>query len=599
MSRPATLSRVMAIAIAFLAALPAFGAADPHKVLWLSFNDISSLDPQQSTDIYSTRISSQIFEALYQFEYLATPSRVIPDTAKALPVVSADGKTWTITLRPGILFTDDPVFRGKPRELAAQDYVYSIERAMDPNLRNGGDPALSDALVGARALVDAARKPGARFDYDTPIAGLRATGRYTLQLQLTQPDYTMLERLAGLPAMAVAREVVEAAGADVTSHPVGTGPYRLVEWKRATKVVLEANAHYRSIAFPPSSDPRQAALEKSMQGKTLPQIGRVEVSIIEESQPAILAFEQGSLDLLSLGGNDIRVVFDGDHLKPALAKRGVVHEHYATPFLTFSYFNMKDPIVGGYSNAQIALRRAMTMGFNVDEMIRVLFAGNAQVANQLLPPGSSGFDPSLPTRSQYDPAAARALLDHFGFKDRDGDGYREMPDGKPLIVVRGTLPESWYREADTLFKKNMDAIGIRMNVEQRTFSELINMSRAGKLQMFNLGYHSLEPSGFEILPTLWSKSPPGDTNQSFFSRPEYDAAYEEFLRTPDGPKRVALARRMTEIEQIYMPMMLHTFGIGNTLYYPWLQGYWPSAYTYAWKYLDIDVAKRDAALAKW
>ena len=598
MSRP-MMSRLVTIAIAVLAALPAFGAADPHKVLRLSFNDISSLDPQQGTDIYSTRIASQIFEALYQFEYLATPSRVIPDTAKALPVVSADGKTWTITLRPGILFTDDPAFKGKARELVAQDYVYSIERAMDPNLRNGGDPALSDELVGARALVDAARKPGARFDYDAPIAGLRATGRYTLQLQLTQPDYTMLERLAGLPAMAVAREVVEAAGTDVTSHPVGTGPYRLVEWKRATKVVLEANAHYRSIAFPQSSDPRQAALVKSMQGKTLPRIGRVEVSIIEESQPAILAFEQGSLDLLSLGGNDIRVVFDGDHLKPALVKRGVVHEHYATPFLTFSYFNMKDPIVGGYSNAQIALRRAMTMGFNLDEMIRVLFAGNAQVANQLLPPGSSGFDPSLPTRSQYDPAAARALLDHFGFKDRDGDGYRETPDGKPLTVVRGTLPESWYREADTLFKKNMDAIGIRMNVEQRTFSELINMARAGKLQMFNLGYRSLEPSGFEILQTLWSKSPPGDTNQSFFSRPEYDAAYEEFLRTPDGPRRVALVRRMTEIEQIYMPMMLHTFGVGNTLYYPWLEGYWPSAYTYAWKYLDIDVARRSAALAKW
>jgi oligopeptide transport system substrate-binding protein len=239
------------------------------------------------------------------------------------------------------------------------------------------------------------------------------------------------------------------------------------------------------------------------------------------------------------------------------------------------------------------------MGFNLDELIRVLFAGNAQIANQLLPPGSTGFDPSLPVKSLYDPAAARALLDRFGFKDRDGDGYRETPDGKPLTIVRGTLPESWYREADTLFKKNMDAIGIRMNVEQRTFSELNNMSRVGKLQMFNLGYRSLQPSGFEILQSLWGKSPFGDVNVSRFSRPEYDAAYERFLRTPDGPERIALARRMTEIEQIYMPMMLHTFGIGNTLIYPWLEGYWPSAFTYTWKYLDIDVAKRDAALARW
>jgi ABC-type transport system substrate-binding protein len=277
----------------------------------------------------------------------------------------------------------------------------------------------------------------------------------------------------------------------------------------------------------------------------------------------------------------------------------VLHAKYAAPNLTFTYFNMEDPVIGGYGNAQIALRRAMTMGFNLDEMIRVLFAGNAQIANPLLPPGSTGFDPSLPTKSPYNPAAARALLDRFGFKDRDGDGYRETPDGKPLIIVRGTMPESWYREADTLFKKNMDAIGIRMQVEQHTFSELLNMSRAGKLQMFNMGYRSLEPSGFEILQTLWSKSPPGDVNLSHFNRPEYDAAYEQFLRTPDGPERVALARRMTEVEQIYMPLMLHTFGIGNTLTYPWLKGYWPSAFTYTWKYLDIDVAARKAALAKW
>jgi peptide/nickel transport system substrate-binding protein len=119
-------------------------------------------------------------------------------------------------------------------------------------------------------------------------------------------------------------------------------------------------------------------------------------------------------------------------------------------------------VVGGYSNAQVALRRAIAMGFDVDNFIKVLFAGNALPANQLLPPGVNGHDPTVPPKSLYDPARARALLDRFGFKDVDGDGYRETPDGKPLTLVRGTLPESWYRDADTLWKKNMDAIGIRM-----------------------------------------------------------------------------------------------------------------------------------------
>ena len=588
-------SRLLIIVLTTLCLpLTALGAADPTKVLRVSSYDIASLDPQQGTDLYSTRVASTIFEALYQFDYLAEPTKVIPNTAESPPVITDGGRTWTIKLKRGILFADAPAFKGKPRELVAEDYAYSIKRSIDPNLLTGGDPALTDLIEGARPVVDAARKPGTKFDYDVPISGLHVLDRYTLQIRLTSVDYTFLERLAGLAAMAVAREVVAAAGDDIRSQPVGTGPYQLKEWKRASRVVLEANPHYRGIGFPESNDPRHRALVESMRGKTLPQIGRIEISIIEESQPNILAFEQGDLDYVLLGGNDVRSVLDGDKLKPDLLTKGVMRIRFGAPNITFTYFNMKDPIVGGYSKAQIALRRAIAMGFNVDELIKVLFAGQALPANQLLPPGVDGHDPSLPTKSLYDPAAAQALLDHFGFKDRDSDGYRKTPDGKPLTLIRGTLPESWYREADTLWKKNMDAIGIRMQVDQKTFTELVNMSRAGKLQMFNLGYRSLEPSGYQILQTLWSRSPT-DTNPSQFSNPDYDAAYEQFLRTPSGPARVALARKMSDVSQIYIPMVLHTFGIGNTLLYPWVQGYWPSQFGFAYKYLDIDTAKRKAA----
>jgi len=570
-------------------------AASADKILRIASSDITSLDPQQGTDLYSTRVASAIFEALYEFEYLSTGSKVIPNTALAMPAVTDDGKTWTIRMKQGIRFADDPAFRGKPRELVAEDYVYSIKRTLDPNLRSGGDPALTDLIVGARKIVDAARKPGGRFDYDAPMDGLRATDRDTLVLRLAHPDYTMLERLAGLPMMAVAREVVEAAGGDIMRRPVGTGPYRLREWRPASKLVLEANPGYRKVLFPENADAPQQELVRSMRGKTLPQIGRIEISIIEESQPEILAFTQGNLDYMALGGDDTRRVMENGKLRPDLAQRVVRHLRFGSPSVTFTYFNMDDPAVGGYSTQQIALRRAIGMGFDVDEMIRVLFAGNALPANQLLPPGVSGHDPQLPPKSLYDPAGARSLLDRFGFKDRDGDGYRETPDGKPLTIMRGTLPESWYREADTLWKKNMDAIGIRMQVQQQTFAELLNLSRAGKLPMFNLGYRSLEPSGYQILQTLWGQSP-RDTNPSQFHQPDYDKAYEQFLRTPSGAARVALARRMSEISQAYMPMILHTYGIGNVLYYPWVRGYWPSPFGFSWKYLDIDVAMRDAKL---
>jgi len=583
--------RLTLLFVLIIAASPPAPAADMRKILRISSSDITSLDPQQGTDLYSTRIASHIFEALYEFDYLATPAKVIPNTAESLPQISADGRVWTIRLKRGIRFTDDPVFKGKPRELVAADYVYSLKRAMDPQLRTGGNPALTDLIEGARQVVDAAKKPGAKFDYDAPVSGLLATDSHTLQLRLTQSDYTLLERLATLPSMAVAREAVEAAGNDVMSRPVGTGPYALKEWKRATRVVLEANPHYRKIVFPDSANPAHKAVVAQMKGRTLPAIGRVEVSIIEEAGSEYLTFEQGDLDLLAMTGDIAPRALDGTTLKPVLARRGIVHHRFSAPTMSYTYFNLEDPTVGGYTREQIALRRAIAMGFNIEELIRVLFNGNALPATQLLPPGVQGHDPAIPVKSVYDPQGAKSLLDRFGFKDRDGDGYRESPDGKPITLVRGTLPEAWYREADTLWKKNMDAIGLRMTVQQQTFSELLNLSLAGKLPMFNLGLRALEPSGYLVLQTLWSKSP-HDTNRARFRNADYDSAYEEFLRTPAGPQRIALAKKMSEIVQAYMPMTLHTNGIGNVLAYPWVLGYLPSQFGQSWKYLDLDAKRR-------
>ena len=208
--------------------------------------------------------------------------------------------------------------------------------------------------------------------------------------------------------MAVAREAVEAAGADVMSQPVGTGPYRLKEWRRASRIVLEANPNYRTVRFPENADAPQQELVRNMRGKKLPQIGRIEISIIEESQPQLLAFTQGDLDFIALGGDDTKRVLENGKLRPDLAKRGIRHVRFGSPSVTFTYFNMDDPAVGGYSTQQIALRRAIGMGFDVDEVIRVLFAGNALPANQLLPPGVSGHDATCPpSRSTIRPARAR------------------------------------------------------------------------------------------------------------------------------------------------------------------------------------------------
>ena len=590
---PSFVARLASSTLLAAALLTPAARADDPKILRLGLPDIAILDPQQITDLYSRRVADVIFEGLYEFDYLASPARVVPNTAVALPEITDGGRTWTIRIKPGIRFADDPAFKGKPRELVAADYVYSIKRRLDPNLKQGGEPALTDLLVGARPVVDAARKAG-KFDYDARIDGLEAVDRHTLRLKLAAVDYTVLERLATLGTFAVAREAVEAAGDDVTSKPVGTGPFRLAEWKRGSRLVLEANRQYRTISFPSSSNPAHQAMVRTMQGRKLPALTRIEISVVAEQLPELLSFDQGALDYVAVGGALLTRMLDNGKLKPELARRGIVHHRYAVPALIYTYLNQDDPVVGGNAPEKIALRRAIAMGFDSDEFIKVFYGGQGVPANQILPPGTSGHDARLPAKSFHDPSAARALLDRFGYKDRDGDGIRETPDGKPLVLVQNSTPDSESREADTLWLKNMAVIGLKMTVNAQPFNELLKRSTAGQLMIFNLGFRASEPSGYSSLTTLWGKAPP-DTNRARFRNADYDQAFEAFLRTPDGPERIALARRMSEVVNAFVPVVLQVFPVGNAFTQPWLLGYNPSPFGFTWKYMDIDLAKKKAA----
>jgi ABC-type transport system substrate-binding protein len=570
-------------------AVPAL-AADSGKVLRIALNDIAGLDPHQISDLYSVRVVNAIFEGLYQYDYLASPAKVIPNTAAAMPEITDGGRTWTIKLQKGIRFSDDPLWKGAARELVAADYVYSIKRSIDPNLRIGGDPAFTTLIVGARALVDAAKKTG-KFDYDAPLAGLLALDAQTLQIRLTDVDYTVLDRLAARGSFAVAREVVEAAGNDIMMKPVGTGPFRLAEWRRGSRIVLEANAFYRPYTFPSSDNPKLKAMVQSMKGRTLPALSRIEISIIEEQVPELLAFDQGELDYVPLGGNILARVIENGKLKPEYAQRGIVHFQFPIPALIYTYFNQDDPVIGGNQPERIALRRAIAMGFNTSEFIKVFYGGQATPANQILPPGVFGHDTSLPEKSIYDPAAARALLERFGYKDRDGDGMRETPDGKPLVLVQSSAPDSESREADALWIKSMAAIGLKMTVNTKPFNDLLKQSQAGQLMMFNLGFRAGDPMGYDSLATLWGKSP-DSTNRARFRNADFDASYERFLRTPDQKERIALARRMSEIVSAFVPLTMQVYPISNVFTQPWLLGYYPSQFGFTWKYMDIDVSKK-------
>jgi ABC-type transport system substrate-binding protein len=566
--------------------LPAQAAADPAKVLRVASFDIETFDPQQFNDDPSFQVFVAIFEGMYEYDYLASPPRLAPVTASGPPVITDDGKTWTVRITPGIYFTDDPAFGGKRRELVAEDYVYSLKRWIDPNLRRGGDAVMSDLVVGARAVIDAARKPGAKFDYDQPIEGVRATDRYTLQLRLTEPNFPVIHD--NLVRGAVAREVVEAANGDIRARPVGTGPYKLREWRQGSKVILEANPGYRSIRFPENSDPARAALVRSMKGKTLPQIGVVDISLIEEDAVRLLEFEKGGLDYIIVRGEPATRLQANGKLKPELVAKGVTRHTFVEPVLFSVYFNMEDPTIGGMDREHIALRRAVALAIDMDTMVKVVYAGQGMPANQIVPPTMTGYDPALPKKPLFDRAAATRLLDRVGFDKFDAEGFRKGPDGKPLTVTFTIRSGAISRETQTLLKRDMDAVKLRMEFHVTPFQEAVKEMVAGKYQMAFVGQGGV-PSGYAVLYPLYGKAP-SSINLSRFKLAEYDVAFGEFMRSEDPATQIAAARKMTELAQAYMPMLPAVFRVETNYVQPWLLGFSSPIFKQYWKFLDIDLA---------
>ena len=582
------------IALFAVACVGVASAADPAKILRVASNDIETLDPHQYNDSPSFDVLVAIFEGLYEWDYLGSPARLAPVGAAALPEITEGGKIWTIRVRPGVFFTDDPAFAGKPREVVAEDYVYSLKRWLDPNLRRGGAPIVTDLLVGARPIVDAARRPGASFDYNGPIPGLRALDRYTLQLRLNEPNYPNIEEY--LTTRVIAREVVEAAGQDIRTRAVGTGPFRLKEWKRGSRIVLEANPGYGSVRFPESRDPSQAELVRGMRGKPLPRIDGVEISVIEEDVTRLLEFDRGRLDYVILRGEIANRLLANGKLKPEYAARGIARHVFPEPYLFSFYLNVADPVVGGMGNERIALRRAIALAIDTENLVKVVYAGQALPANQLVPPRVTGHDPALAPRPQRDQAAANALLDRFGYGKRDPDGYRRGPDDKPLTLTLSLRSAAISREIQTLWKKDMDSIGLRMDYRLTPFQDVIKELEAGKFQLYFGGYGGI-PSGYAQLIQLQGKQPP-TVNFSRFRSAEYDRAMDAFLKSSTDATQIAAARTMTDIARTYAPLIPAIFRLENNFVQPWVQGFSPPVFQTYWKYLDIDLARRQQANAR-
>ena len=593
------------IAAAALALLLTFNGAAAEskpapKVLRYSFSIAETgFDPAKVTDIYSRTVTAHIFEGLYAYDPLARPAKIIPEIASAMPEIADDFKTWTIRIRPGIFFADDPAFGGKKRELVAEDYVYSIKRMADPEVASPTwDEMQEQDLVGLTDYRNALRKSGQPFDYDKPIAGLRAIDRYTLQLRLAKPRPRLLEVLAqGDLYGAIAREVIEAYPGKSMEHPVGTGPFVLKAWRRSSQIVLEKNPGYRERHYdaqPAADDAEGQAMLAKLRGRRLPMIDRVEISIIEESQPRWLSFLGGEFDLLQrVPEAFINQAMPNGHLAPNLAKEGMQAYRVLAADIGYWVFNMEDPVVGGYTPDKIALRRAIGLASDMQKEIRLARRGQGIPAQSMYMPHGSGYDPDFKSEmSDYDPARANALLDLFGYKDVNGDGWRELPDGSPLVLDSLTTPDASQRQIDEIWQKSLAKVGIQVRFTSGKWPENFKALRAGKFQVWSLANSASMPDAQDSLTSLHS----GHIGTQNFARFRNDAADKLYARAgalPDGPERAALFRESKRIVAAYMPYKYKLHRFVTDLAWPQLIGYRRHPFKQNfWEYLDIDNSQR-------
>jgi oligopeptide transport system substrate-binding protein len=595
-------ARLAPLLIAAVLASGAGEALAQKKVLRMAFRTAETgFDPQRIYDRYSVGICENIFESLLTYDYLARPVKVVPLVAESVPEPEEGGTRYTFRIRPGIHFADDPVFKGQKRELVAKDMEYAIKRFRDPKNRSQYEWLFEHKIVGLDELAEKAKKSGT-FDYDAKVTGLEVRGKYVISFKLVEPDFNFLYVLAMPNVVPVAREAIEGYASDTMGHPVGTGPFILKEWVRRSKIVLERNPDHRGYEldtrYADARDEWDRRAMEDLRGKRLPALDRVEVYPIEDEQPRYLAFLNREHDILDeTPFSFIHQVLPGGKLAPNLERLGVRVFPELQPELTYDAFNVEDPVIGGYSPDRVALRRALVHAHDRSQEISIIRKNQALPAQTPIPPGVVGYDPAFATPApEYDTPKAKALLDMFGYVDRDGDGWRDQPDGRPLVLnYKYNAGSQENRQLAELWSKSLAGVGIRMDAVAVQFADLLNDKRVGKFQFAGSAWIADYPDAQNFLQLFFGPNT-DQSNESRFKLPEFDRLYQKSQMVPDGPARDALYREMNRLILAYAPVRLGVHRVFNHLQYPWVKGYkkHPILYT-NFKYLDLDTAAQQAA----
>ncbi len=526
----------------------------------------TSLDPVHASTIYANFLVVNLYDTLYRYKYLARPYELTANLAESLPEVSADGLIYTIRLKPGVRFIDDPAFpQGQGRPLRAEDFVYSMKRHFDPAMRSQGSWMWQGRIVG----LDEWKENGA--DYAREIPGLRALDERTVQIQLLTPFPQLTHTLAQGYAAVVPAEAVARYGSEFGVHPVGSGPFKLQKFD-STRAVLERNVFFRNEpldlvaeGFNPESQ-HMFGLE-ILEAQTPPFLDRVEVEFIAEDAARWTTFNSGMLDFVKVPVSQFDQVLserNPPRLQPELAEQYHLLANLESGFV-HTDFNMDDQRIGHHPDPQQdmrnrALRCAITKAFDWPRRNEIFYSGLGQVFPGVIAPITSEFDHQqslLPITRRLD--EARSLLKS---NDWSADNLPVLEYGFPSSVTERQMFEQ--------FRSFMSDIGYPQDkIRPLTFASYGDYARAflnREVMLITTAWTMDYPDSENTMQLFFGPNASPGANNANYQNPEYDRLYREAAVMPESPQRTALYRKMS---QMVIDDCVSISGLSRTLILLW------------------------------
>lgn len=555
-----------------------------ESVIYSQTTRIRGLDPATAGEVSSSMAIARIYEGLLQYDYLARPYKVVPALAAAMPEISADGLTYTFKIREGIYFQDDPCFPdGKGRELVAEDFVYQIKRVADVKNVSSGFWAFGSRIKGIDAFHEASKAPEPT-DYDMPVEGLHALDKYTLQFKLTEPYPQLLYVLAMQYSFAVPREAVEFYGKAIVNHPVGTGPYTLVSWRRNSRIEFVRNPKWA-----------ETGRVETFGGQTIPSIDRVVQFVVDDSSTAWMMFLSGQLSFSAISRDNWAAVITGDkQLNDALATRGIDLISAPTLDLYYMGFNMDDPVVGTSDDPRQdlrhrKLRQALSCAYDFDRM-------NQFMNYRLYPLGGPVPEPlagSLkePSPYRFNLEKARQLLVEAGYPE----GTDHATGRRLELTMELGSADANTRQSMELIADMFQKVGIVMKANYNTWPAFIEKMNRRQSQMFQLGWVADYPDAENFLQLFYSKNETPGPNHANYRNATIDRQYEQIRTMQDSPQRTAIYEEMANTIVEDCPWIYMYQPMSFSLRHSWVENYVPHDFPYGMgKYYRVNEAVRRA-----